>query len=266
MKPPLTPMRASPGSTPAFPAGLSGATSMTFRTSRPLTCTCSARIPSRCKIDPPAAAVEVEGGAAGAWPGAASAGGSGSLGTRFWATMPAWSNQSGKAPSQPPCPGDKGRRESGCARRVRAVAAGTWSPLVFWRRLEDVDVNLVAGCRCLHSLGIGWRPAVFRPRDFNLDHIINLCLSGAAKNLAHDPIDDDRRPFLGLRGPLGGRGRAKHAHDAQRDRGSEHRSVGVTHVGSLDLDEEKARLTCPQLPSGVAPIRESSPAAWPRRT
>src|SRR5271166_288886 len=62
-----------------------------------------ARLHSRCKIDPPAAAVEVEGGAAGAWPGAASAGGSGSLGTRFWATMPAWSNQSGKAPSQPPC-------------------------------------------------------------------------------------------------------------------------------------------------------------------
>ena len=86
MKPPLTPMMASPGSIPAFPAGLSGATSMTFRTSRPLTWTCSARIPSRCTIDPAAAGVEVEGGAVGAWAGAASAGGSGSLGTRFWAT------------------------------------------------------------------------------------------------------------------------------------------------------------------------------------
>src|SRR5208282_1487848 len=53
-------------------------------------------------------------------------------------------------------------------------------------------------------------------------------------NLAHNPIDDDRRPLLGLGGPLGERGRAKHAHDAQRDRGSEHQSLGVTHVGSLN--------------------------------
>src|SRR5208337_422096 len=177
MKPPLTPMMTSPCSIPAFPAALSGATSMTFRTSRPLTWTCSARIPSRCTIDPAPADVEVEGGAA---------------------------------------------------------AAGAWPPLVFRRRLEDMDVNLVAGCRCLHSLGVGWRPAIFRPRDFNLDHVINLCLSGAAEDLAHDPIDDDGRPFLGLGGPLGGRGRAKHAHDAQRDRGSDHRSLGVTHVCSLN--------------------------------
>src|SRR5271157_2845550 len=147
-----------------------------------------------------------------------------------------------------------------------AVAAGTWSPLVFRRRLEDMDVNLVAGCRCLHSLGVDWRPAIFRPRDFNLDHVINLCLSGAAEDLAHDPIDDDGRPFLGLGGPLGGRGRAKHAHDAQRDRGSDYRSLGVTHVCSLNLDEEKARLTRPPFPQGKPPIFEASPVAWPRRT
>ena len=266
MKPPLTPTMASPCSIPAFPAGLSGATSMTFRTSRPLTWTCSARIPSRCAIDPAAAGVEAEG--ALRVPGREQPRRAARV---HWAHGSGQRRRPGRTSRGRPFPaalrpGIEVRANVAPLGGYGAVAAGTRSPLIVWRRLEDVDVNLVAGCRCLHSLGIGRRPAIFRPRDFDLDHVINLCLSGAAKDLAHDPIDDDGRPFLGLGGPLGGGGRAKQAHDAQRDRGSEHRSLGVTHVGSLDLDEEKARLTRRRDLAAEASIPEASPAARPGHT
>ena len=130
-------------------------------------------------------------------------------------------------------------------------------------RLEDMDVNRVAGCRCLNAFGIGRRPAIFRPRGFDLDQIINGRLPGTAKDLAHDPIDDDGRAFLGLQGMLRGGHTARHAHKTQRDRGSDHRALGVTHVGFPGSSRAEGKTHTPSL---TLPERLLPEAFWPART
>ena len=85
--------------------------------------------------------------------------------------------------------------------RYRTVAGGTRTPLAFCG-LEDVNVNRITGRRRLNTLGIRRRPAVFRPRDLDLDHIIDDGRPGAAKDLTDGPVGDDGCPCLGLKGML----------------------------------------------------------------